>query len=123
MGLFASLALVLAAVGVYGVIAYLVAQRTQEIGVRMALGAQRLSVVQLVLGHALRLSLAGALLGVLASALLGPAISSQLFGVSPHDPLTVSSVPIVLVGIAVLAGGVPALRATRVDPLVALRTD
>ncbi len=123
VGLFAALALVLAAVGVYGVIAYLVAQRTQEIGVRMALGAQRLSVVQLVLGHALRLSLAGALLGVLASALLGPAISSQLFGVSPHDPLTLSSVPIVLVGIAVLAGGVPALRATRVDPLVALRTD
>ena len=89
----------------------------------MALGAQRLSVVQLVLGHALRLSLAGALLGVLASALLGPAISSQLFGVSPHDPLTLSSVPIVLVEITVFAGGVPALRATRVDPLVALRTD
>jgi putative ABC transport system permease protein len=105
------------------VIAYLVAQRTQEIGVRMALGARRLAVVQLVLGHALRLSIAGALVGVAASALLAPAISSQLFGVNPHDTTTLALVPIVLVAIAVLAGWVPALRATRVDPLVALRTD
>jgi putative ABC transport system permease protein len=123
VSLFAALALALAAVGVYGVIAYLVAQRTQEIGVRMALGARRIAVVQLVLGHALRLSIAGALVGVAASALLAPAISSQLFGVSPHDMVTLGSGPIVLIAIAVLAGWWPALRATRVDPLVALRTD
>ena len=123
VSLFAVLALVLAAIGVYGVIAYLVAQRTQEIGVRMALGARRVTVVRLVLGHALRLSSIGALTGVGASILLGPAVSSQLFGVSPHDRLTLASVPLVLVAIAMLAGWLPALRATRVDPLVALRTD
>jgi ABC-type antimicrobial peptide transport system permease subunit len=89
----------------------------------MALGARRAKVVQLVLGHALRLSAAGAIAGVAASALLAPAISSQLFGVRPHDTLTLALVPVVLVAIAVLAGSLPALRATRVDPLVALRTD
>jgi len=116
-------ALLLAAIGVYGVLAYLVAQRTQEIGVRMALGATASSVVALVLGYALRLTGAGVVIGLVAAAVLGPSLATLLFGIEPHDAITFASVAVGLVGIALLAGYLPARRATRVDPLVALRTE
>jgi ABC-type antimicrobial peptide transport system permease subunit len=123
VGLFAILALLLAAIGVYGVLAYLVAQRTQEIGVRMALGATATSVVTLVLGYALRLTAAGVVIGTVAAAILGPSLATLLFGIGPHDAITFASVAAGLVGIALIAGYLPARRATRVDPLVALRTE
>jgi len=123
VGLFAIVALLLAAIGVYGVLAYLVAQRTQEIGVRMALGATASSVVTLVLGYALRLTGAGVVIGIVAAAILGPSLATLLFGIEPHDALTFASVAVGLVGIALVAGYLPARRATRVDPLVALRTE
>ena len=123
VGLFAIVALLLAAIGVYGVLAYLVAQRTQEIGVRMALGASSGSVVQLVLGHALRLTGAGIAIGIAGAAILGPYLASLLFGIGPRDAVTFACVALGLVAIAVAAGYVPARRATRVDPLVALRTE
>ena len=123
VGLFAIVAVLLAAIGVYGVLAYLVAQRTQEIGVRMALGASARSVLQLVLGHALRLTGAGIGIGMAGAAILGPFLASLLFGIGPRDAVTFAGVALGLVAIAVLAGYVPARRATRVDPLVALRTE
>ncbi len=123
VGLFALLALLLAAIGVYGVLAYLVAQRTQEIGVRMALGARPGSVIKLVLGHAVRLTVVGVIIGVAGAALLGPYMASQLFGVGPRDLTTLTGVAVGLIAIAILASYVPARRATRVDPLVALRAE
>jgi putative ABC transport system permease protein len=123
VGLFAALALLLAAIGVYGVLAYLVAQRRQEIGVRMALGAQPGAVVQLVLGHALRLAAAGVALGVVAALILGPYLASQLFGVNPRDTATLTGVAAALIAVAVIASYLPARRATRVDPLIALRAE
>jgi putative ABC transport system permease protein len=123
VGLFAMLALLLAAIGVYGVLAYLVAQRTQEIGVRMALGARPGAVLQLVLGHALKLTLLGVAVGIVAAAFLGPVIQSQLFGVGPRDATTLGLVATGLTAIAVLASYIPARRATKVDPLVALRAE
>ena len=123
VAMFALLALLLAAIGVYGVLAYLVAQRTREIGLRIALGARRTSVVRLVVGQALRLSIAGVAIGVAAAAALAPTIRSQLFGVTPRDPSTMIAVPLALLAIATLASYLPARRATRVDPLIALRTE
>ncbi len=123
VGLFAALAVLLAAIGVYGVLAYLVAQRTQEIGVRMALGAPAGSVLQLVLGHALRLTTLGIGVGIVAAALLSPYIESQLFGVAPRDVRTLAGVAAGLMAIAVLASYIPARRATKVDPLIALRAE
>ena len=123
VGLFAALALLLAAIGVYGVLAYLVTQRTREIGVRIALGARPGSVLHLVVGHSLRLALVGVALGVIAAVLLAPAIASQLYGVSPRDTGTLAAVAVSLIAIAVLASYVPARRATRVDPLNALRAE
>jgi putative ABC transport system permease protein len=123
VGLFAILALVLAAIGVYGVLAYLVTQRTREIGLRIALGARPGSVLGLVIGHSLRLSLAGVALGVAGAVMLGPAIESQLYGVKPRDPATLVIVPLALLFVAVLASYIPARRATQVDPLTALRAE
>ena len=123
VGLFAILALLLAAIGVYGVLSYLVTQRTREIGVRIALGARPGSVLHLVVGHSLRLSLSGVALGLVAAVLLAPAIASQLYGVSPRDAGTLAVVAVSLIAIAVLASYVPARRATRVDPLTALRAE
>jgi putative ABC transport system permease protein len=123
VGLFAALAVLLAGIGVYGVLACLVAQRTREIGVRIALGAAPRSVLALVVTHALRLSAAGVAIGVAAAVLLAPRIESQLFGVTPYDAATLISVPIALLVIATLASYVPARRATRVDPLTALRAE
>jgi putative ABC transport system permease protein len=123
VGLFALLALLLAAIGVYGVLAYLVAQRTQEIGVRMALGARPGAVVRLVLGHALKMTALGVTIGITGAALLSPYLESQLFGVGPRDAPTFAGVAIGLMAIAILASYVPARRATRVEPLIALRAE
>lgn len=123
VGGFALLALLLAGLGVYGVLAYLVTQRTREIGVRLALGARPASVRRLVVGHSLRLSLLGVALGTVAAVLLGPVLESQLFGVPARDAATLTAVPIALLCIAIMASYIPARRATRVDPLLALRVE
>ena len=121
LGSFAAMALLLAAVGIYGVMSYSVQQRTHEIGIRAALGANRRDTLALVLRHALRVALAGAAVGIAASFGLTRLLRSQLFGVSPSDPLTFTVVPLILVALALAAAWLPALRASRVDPLVALR--
>ncbi|HEX6806962.1 MAG TPA: ABC transporter permease [Gemmatimonadaceae bacterium] len=123
LGVFAALALVLACVGIYGVISYLVGQRTNEIGVRMALGAQRSDVMRLVVGDGARMALAGALAGIIASLAVTRLMAHQLFGVSAHDPLTFAAVALLLIVVAVAACYAPARRATRVDPVVALRNE
>jgi putative ABC transport system permease protein len=121
LGVFAGLALVLAAVGIYGVMSYSIAQRTREIGIRMALGAQRSDVLKMTVGHGLRLVLTGVAIGLAAAFVLTRVMSTLLFGVTPTDALTFLSVSIVLVSVAVLASYIPAVRATRVDPMFALR--
>ena len=118
---FGALALTLAAIGTYGVIAYSVSQRTQEIGIRMALGASRQDVLRMVVGGGLRLAIAGVLIGVALSLAAGRFISTLLFGVRATDPLTFSAVAAALLATAVFAAWIPARRATRVDPMVALR--
>jgi predicted permease len=118
---FAALALVLACVGIYGVISYLVSQRTHEIGVRMALGAQRSEVMRLVLGGGARMAIVGVAIGTCGALGLTRLMASQLFGVSAHDPLTFAAVGALLTLVAVAACYVPARRATQVDPMVALR--
>ena len=120
-GLFAALALVLASVGIYGVTAYSVAQRTREIGVRIALGAGRQDVLHLVVGQAARLALFGVLLGLLAAFALARLMTSMMYGVSSADPLTFVSVAFLLMFGALAACYLPARRAMRVDPIVALR--
>jgi len=121
LGIFASLALVLAAVGIYGVMSYSVAQRTPEIGIRMALGAQRGDVLKLTIGQGLRLVVTGVIIGLAAAFVLSRVMSSLLFGISPTDPLTFITISLVLVSVAILASYIPALRASRVDPMFALR--
>jgi predicted permease len=123
LGLFAALALVLSAVGIYGVLSYVVSQRTQEIGIRVAIGADQGRVVRLILGNGLRLSLAGLAIGVAASLALGRLLASQLHQVKPHDPLTFAVVPLLLLAIALAASYLPARRASRVDPIAALRAE
>jgi predicted permease len=121
LGVFAVLGMVLVAIGVYSVIAYTVARQTHEIGIRMALGAERAHVLRLVLGMGSRLVGLGLAIGLVVSLAATRVLSSQLWGVAPHDPLTLTSV-IVVVAIAGAAACVfPARRATRVDPMVALR--
>ena len=117
------LGLVLALVGIYGVVSYAGSQRTQEIGVRMALGAQRLDILRVVVGRGLLLIATGVGLGVACSLGVARLMSNLLFGVSSTDPITFVGVPVVLGGMAVLASYVPALRATRIDPMRALRQD
>jgi putative ABC transport system permease protein len=121
LGLFAVLAVALAAVGVYGVVAYAVSQRTREIGVRMALGAGRGQVLGLILWQGLRPALAGMAAGVAVALASGRIVSGQLYGVGAHDPLTFVAVTSLLLSIVVLACVVPARRATRVPPAAALR--
>ena len=121
LGIFAAIALVLASVGIYGVIAYSVAQRTQEFGIRMALGANRGDVLRLVLRYGTRLLLLGLALGLAASFVVTRLIATLLYGTSPTDPLTLTAVTILLALVALAACYIPARRATRVDPIVALR--
>jgi putative ABC transport system permease protein len=121
LGLFAALALVLTAVGLYGVMAQTVAQRTHEIGIRMAMGATRESVLKMVLGRGSILTLAGTVIGIAAAWSLARLMASLLYQIPPRDPLTYVSVCGVLAFTAIVASSVPALRATRVDPMVALR--
>ena len=121
LSVFAGLALVLACIGIYGVMAYSVVQRTHEIGIRMALGAQRRDVMQLILGQGARVAFVGIAIGLLAAFALTRLIASLLYGVSATDPLTFAAVAIALVSVALLACYIPARRAMRVDPLVALR--
>jgi len=121
LGIFAVLALVLAAVGIYGVMSYSVAQRTREIGIRMALGARRMDVLKLAMGQGLRLVVIGVVIGLVASLVLTRVMASLLFGVSATDPLTFVTISLVLLGVAMLASYIPSARATKVDPMVALR--
>jgi putative ABC transport system permease protein len=123
LGSFAGLAVLLAAVGTYGVMAYSVADRTREIGIRVALGATRSMVLNQVLSETMKLTLAGLVIGGLAAQVLTRFISSMLFGVSSTDPVTYLSVSFVLAGVALLASYIPARRATQIDPLVALRQE
>jgi putative ABC transport system permease protein len=121
LGIFAAVALLLAAVGIYGLIAYSVTQRTQELGIRIALGAQRRDVLRLVLRHGTRLTLLGLALGIAAALGITRLLASLLFGISATDPLTFAGVAALLGFVALLACFIPARRATRVDPIVALR--
>ena len=121
LSLFGALALILASVGVYALMAFFVSQRTQEIGIRMALGARRIDVLKSVVGQGLRLTLVGTGLGLAGAFGLTRVIASLLYDVSPTDPLTFACVALVLVGVATLASYLPARRAARIDPMVALR--
>jgi putative ABC transport system permease protein len=123
LGIFAGSALLLAAVGIYGVIAYSVTQRTQEIGIRLALGAQQADVLRMIVGHAAVLALAGILIGAAGAALLTGLMTDLLFGVQPLDPVIFGAVAAILGAVALLAGYIPGRRATRVDPAIALRAE
>jgi putative ABC transport system permease protein len=121
LGGFALVALLLAAIGIYGVISYSVTERRHEIGLRMALGAQSAQVLQLVLKEGLLLPLIGVAIGLVASLGATPLIANFLYGVKAHDPLTLAVVSLLLIGITILATYIPARRATQVDPMVTLR--
>src|SRR5262249_23454296 len=120
---FAALALLLAGIGIYGVLSYTVRQRVQEIGIRMALGAASRDVVRMVLVEGLKPTFAGLTLGILGAAALGRGLTGLIYGVTPRDIATFGVVSIVVLGVGVLACLVPAYRATRVDPLLALRAE
>ena len=121
LGCFAGLKLVLAAVGIYGVLAYSVTQRTNEIGIRMALGAERRQVLRLILGHGAKLTLAGVAIGTVAALAATRVLASYLFGVTTTDPAVLGGVTFLLVCVGLAACCVPARRAMRVDPVVTLR--
>jgi putative ABC transport system permease protein len=121
LAVFAGMALLMAVIGLYGVVSYAVTQRTQEMGVRMALGAQATEIQRMVISQGLRLAGAGALVGLIVSLVFSRLLRNELFHVNPFDPLTFAAMAAVLVAAALLASYLPARRATRVDPMVALR--
>ena len=121
--LFGGLGLLLSAIGLYGVLSYLVSQRTSELGVRVALGAARGDLLRLVVGQGLRVTAVGVVVGVAGALVAGRALASLLYGVSPHDPVVLGLVAGALIVVAAVASYLPALRATRVDPMVALRSE
>jgi len=121
LGLFAGLALLLASVGIYGVMSYSVAQRTREIGIRIALGARRTDVLQMTVAQGLKLVGAGMMIGLVAAFLVTRVLATLLFGITATDPITFAGISAVLLAVAILASYLPALRATRVDPITALR--
>jgi len=121
--LFGLIALILASIGVYGVLSYSVSQRTQEIGVRMALGAGRPDVLRLVVGQGLKLAGAGIVIGIAGAALVTPAIKTILYNVTPTDPLSFVGVAVFLMAVSATASYLPARRAMAVDPIVAIRND
>jgi ABC-type antimicrobial peptide transport system permease subunit len=123
IGAFASLALIMTAVGLYGVISYSVTQRTREIGIRVALGAGTRETVGIVMGRGLRLTVSGVVLGLAAAFALSRFLEHLLFGVTPTDPLTFASVALLLLFVAIVACYLPARRASRIDPMVALRSE
>jgi putative ABC transport system permease protein len=123
VGMFAALALVLATVGIFGVLAFSVAQRAREFGIRVALGARTADVLRLVLGGALKMTGAGVAIGLLAAALLTRFLGTLLFAVTPTDPATFGGTAVVLAVAALLACALPAWRAARVDPAVTLRQE
>jgi len=121
LGIFAAFALLLSSVGIYGVISYLVGQRTQEIGIRVALGARRWDILRLVLGHSVKMAVLGVFIGLAASLVLTRVMVKMLYGVSATDPVTFLAVAVILMSVALAACYIPARRAMRVDPIVALR--
>ena len=123
LGVFAAAALLLAAIGIYGVMSYSFSQRTHEVGIRIAVGAQRLDILRMTLGEGLRIVVIGLASGLVAAAIMTRFFQSMLFDVGPADPITYLSVSVILAGVAFFACYIPAKRATRVDPLIALRED
>jgi ABC-type antimicrobial peptide transport system permease subunit len=123
LSIFGGVAVVLAAIGIYALMAYSVAQRTQEIGIRMALGADRAKIRRLVMWQGMRLAIAGLLLGTGAALGLTRLMESLLFGVKPWDPVAFVAAPLLLTGVAMIAVWLPGLRASRVEPMEALRTE
>jgi ABC-type antimicrobial peptide transport system permease subunit len=121
--IFGASALILAAIGIYGLMAYSVQQRTQEMGIRMALGADRARIRNLVVWHGMRLALAGVIIGLGAAFGLTRLIASFLFGVKAYDPIVFIAVPVILTGVALLATWMPATRASHLDPMEALRVE
>jgi putative ABC transport system permease protein len=119
--LFGLLALSLAAVGIYGVLSYAVTERTREMGIRLALGAQPGNLLRIVVGGGMNLTVIGLVIGVVSALALSRLVEKLLFGVSATDPMTFVVIPLLMMGVALFACLIPALRATRVDPLVALR--
>ncbi|HYJ88039.1 MAG TPA: ABC transporter permease [Pyrinomonadaceae bacterium] len=121
LGIFAGLALILASIGIYGVMSYSVTQRIHEIGIRMALGARPVDVLKLVVKQGLALALVGVFVGLIVSVALTRVLASQLYGVTPTDPVTFTAISVLLILVAVIACSIPAIRATKVDPMIAVR--
>ena len=123
LGIFAGLAILLAAIGSYGVLSYMVTERRREIGIRMALGADRKLVLRMVLSQGLRLTLAGVVMGLAAAFAMSRVLASLLFGVRPSDPATIGAVVALIATVALVACYIPARMATRVDPMIVLREE